>query len=364
VPILRSARRLAGRAVLRALALLPLAAPPALAPPALAQSPTRPAAEARVDAPGVPAAARERVQADTIWSAALRTRKQFLVYLPASYAREPARRYPVAYYLHGLWGDETNWVRSGRLDAAMDSLVAAGGPEMIVVMPDGDDSWYTTWNTLGTTDACMRDTVRKEPAASYCVPWTHYDDYVARDLVAKVDSTYRTRADRRHRGIAGLSMGGYGALSLALRYPDVYSAAASHSGVVAPLLVNASPFTAASPPQWAANVDTLAKRWRNYWTTIPFAFGKDTAGWWARDPGRLAARLQRRDAALLPALFLDVGVDDLTRDQNRALHATLDGLRIAHTYAEWPGAHDWRYWRAHVPESLAWLGARIAASPP
>jgi S-formylglutathione hydrolase FrmB len=363
VPILRSARRLAGCAALRALALLPLAAPLALAQaPTQAPASPRPAsAAAPATAPG---AAAGRVRADTLWSAALRTRKQFLVYLPASYDREPTRRYPVAYYLHGLWGDETNWVRMGRLDAAMDSLVGAGRPEMIVVMPDGDDSWYTTWNTLGTTDACLRDTVRKEPAASYCVPWTHYDDYVARDLVAKVDSTYRTQADRRHRGIAGLSMGGYGALSLALRYPDVWSAAASHSGVVAPLLVNASPFTAAAPPRWAASVDTLAKRWRNYWTTIPYAFGKDTAGWWARDPGRLAARLQRRDPARMPALFLDVGVDDLTRDQNRALHATLDGLGIAHAYAEWPGAHSWAYWRAHVPESLAWLGARIAGGAP
>ncbi|MDF1503609.1 alpha/beta hydrolase family protein [Roseisolibacter sp. H3M3-2] len=326
-----------------------------LALPAAAPLAAQPAASS------APSSARGRVVADTLWSAALGTRKQFVVYLPPSYDREPARRYPVAYYLHGLWGNEWNWERSGGLSATMDSLVAAGGPEMLVVMPDGDDSWYTTWNALVTAADCQRDTVRQEPAASYCVPWPHYDDYVARDLVARVDSAYRTRPGRATRGIAGLSMGGYGAVTLALRYPDVYSAAASHSGVLAPLLVGASPFDAQSPPRYAADPDTIARRWGGRaGAGLLLAFGRDTAAWWARDPGRMAAALRRRDARLLPALMFDVGVDDSTRDQNRALHHTLDALGVPHRYAEWPGKHDWAYWRGHLGESLAWLGARIA----
>src|SRR6185503_19332369 len=82
------------------------------------------------------------VRTDSLWSAALGVTKHYLVYLPPSYATSTTRRYPVAYYLHGLNGDETNWVQLGHLDAAMDSLIAGGGPEMIVVMPDGDNSWY------------------------------------------------------------------------------------------------------------------------------------------------------------------------------------------------------------------------------
>jgi len=69
-----------------------------------------------------------------------------MVWLPPSYASQPQRRYPVAYYLHGAFGDENNWVNQGRLAATLDSLVAAGMPEMIVVMPDGDDGFYSTWN--------------------------------------------------------------------------------------------------------------------------------------------------------------------------------------------------------------------------
>ncbi|HET6681158.1 MAG TPA: alpha/beta hydrolase-fold protein, partial [Gemmatimonadaceae bacterium] len=132
------------------------------------------------------------VTVDTVSSAALATRKQYVVYLPPSYADSGARRYPVAYYLHGHTGNEWDWVRAGHLATTLDSLIAAGMPEMIVVMPDGDDGWYTTWDALPDASACRADTARAEPAASYCVPWPHYDDYIARDLVARVDSTWRT----------------------------------------------------------------------------------------------------------------------------------------------------------------------------
>jgi putative tributyrin esterase len=311
-------------------------------------------------------AERGSVRVDSLWSQSLGARKQFVVYLPASYERDRGRRYPVAYYLHGLWGDEWNWVRHGRLDATLDSLTAAGTREMIVVMPDGDDGWYTTWNTLATMADCARDSTRlrigsAEPAESRCVPWPHYDDYIARDLVARVDSAYRTLADRRHRGIAGLSMGGYGAVSLALGYPDVFSAAASHSGVLAPLY--AGPHPSAAPTRHAPTVDALLAipPGRIGRAMMP-AFGRDTAAWWARDPSRLAARaLQRRrqGGPPLPALHLDVGTADQLADQNRAFHAMLTALGVRHTYVEWPGAHTWDYWRGHVDESLAWLAAAL-----
>lgn len=300
------------------------------------------------------------VRADTFWSQALGTRKQVVVYLPPSYGSQPARRYPVAYYLHGLGGDEWNWSKSGHLNESMDSLVAAGAPEMILVMPDGDDSWYTTWNVLLTQAVCERDTTRREPAASYCVPWQHYDDYIARDLVARIDSTYRTMPDRRHRGIAGLSMGGLGAVSLALAYPDVFSAGASHSGVVAPLYVGPHPYQA--PAQFAGSVEQLRGAAGSLWKTIRPAFGPDTASWMARDPSRLAARAKARASRggpPVPSLFIDCGVADRLVDQNRSLDAALKELGIAHQYAEWPGGHTWQYWRAHGAQSLAWMGERL-----
>jgi putative tributyrin esterase len=296
------------------------------------------------------------VRVDTLRSQALGTRKQFVVYLPPSYERDSTRRYPVAYYLHGLDGDQWNWVRHGRLNVIMDSLVAAGRPEMIVVMPDADDSWYTTWNTLPAYRECLQGKW-KEPAESYCVPWPHYDDYIARDLVAYVDSTYRTIPDRTHRATGGLSMGGYGAISLALAYPDVWSAAASHSGVLSPLYIAQDSGYGARG--YAGDPETLRRERASWWASIGPAFGRDTAGWWARDPSRLAARTLRARPGLMPALFFDVGRQDKLLAQNRELHRVLDSLGVRHAYAEWPGAHGWVYWRAHVGESLAWVAERI-----
>jgi putative tributyrin esterase len=352
-------------------------APPAgkIARPGSSPSISRPPAASR-DRTARDNALRGRVQVDTFWSQALGIRKQVVVYLPPSYDADTARRYPVAYYLHGLWGDEWNWVRQGRLDVAMDSLASpnrrgrgrtpGAAMEMIVVMPDGDDGWYTTWNSLGNWAECRRAPAReREGAASYCVPWPHYDEYIARDLVAHTDSTYRTLADRAHRGIAGLSMGGYGAVTLALRYPDVFAAAASHSGVLAPMYAGPHPF--APPPRYATSMEEVRARWQRFWWSMGPAFGSDTAAWFAREPSRLARRLlasgyapATRAARAFPALFLDAGRDDaLVIDDNRALHAELAALGVPHRYTEWPGGHDWTYWRTHVGRSLAWLAGII-----
>ena len=304
-----------------------------------------------------------RVLADSFWSQALGIRKRFVVYLPPSYDADAGRRYPVAYYLHGMWGDEWNWVRSGGIDHTLDSLEAAGLPEMILVMPDGDDGWYTTWNNLGNNTECRRSKPpgrQAEAVDAYCVPWPKYDDYIARDLVARIDSVYRTVPSRSGRAIAGLSMGGYGAISLALAYPDVFSAAASHSGVVSPLYMGPHPY--AAPPRYASTEAELRANADNLWSAQVLAFGRDTTGWWPRDPGRRAARYGM-DRSRMPALMLDVGESDKYVDQSRDLHATLERLGVAHSYAEWPGAHDWGYWRVHASESLRWIGSRIGASP-
>jgi S-formylglutathione hydrolase FrmB len=258
-------------------------------------------------------------------------------------------------YLHGRGGNERDWVTTGQLPRLVDSLVAAGLPEAIIAMPDGDDGWYTTWASLPDA-ACAADTVRQEPAATYCVPWPHYDDYIARDIVAHLDRRYRTRGTPESRGIAGLSMGGYGAMTLALAYPDVFRAAASHSGVLSPRLrVGAVP---TDPARYAGTVDELAAAARQLWRSQRPAFGPDTLGWRARDPqqlaARLAARVQRGDARY-PALQFDSGVDDVWAPHNRDFAASLTRLGVPHRYTEYPGAHTWSYWRTHLPESLAFL---------
>jgi enterochelin esterase family protein len=138
------------------------------------------------------------------------------IYLPPSYDASPTRRYPVVYVLTGFTGrgrmllNDNPW--NSALDDRMDRLVASGAAgEMILVMPDCftryGGSQYLNSSATG-----------------------RYEDHVVQELVPHVDSTYRTLADRAHRGVAGKSSGGYGALVLAMRHSDVFGAMACHSG--------------------------------------------------------------------------------------------------------------------------------------
>jgi len=151
-------------------------------------------------------------------------------------------------------------------------------------------------------------------------------------------------------------MGGYGALALAVRYPDVFSAGASHSGVVAPMYIGPKPFVA--PAKFASTLPELQTIAGAYGQRLLTYWGMGFERWRQADILQTAAALQKQRAAI-PALFFDCGTEDGLVDQNRALHSELTRLGIAHSYAEWPGAHTWRYWSTHVRESLAWMGGRI-----
>jgi pimeloyl-ACP methyl ester carboxylesterase len=168
------------------------------------------------------------------------------------------------------------------------------------------------------------------------VPWARYDEYLARDLVARVDSAYRTRADRGHRGVAGLSMGGYGAVTLALRYPDVFAAAVSHSGVLAPLFAGPRPY--AAPARWAPSVTRCARLYRGYWTTLPLASARHGGVVGAR-PARRAAGVRRERPRSSPRSSPTSGADDVSRQT--APSATRWPRWRAARLREWPGAHTW-----------------------
>ncbi|HEX8164145.1 MAG TPA: alpha/beta fold hydrolase [Pyrinomonadaceae bacterium] len=131
------------------------------------------------------------------------------IYLPPSYDSSPSKRYPTIYLLHGFGGNSKTWAggdpRSYNLPPLMDSMIGGGKiREMIVVAPDGGNayggSFYANSSVTG-----------------------NWEDYIYRDLVAYVDANYRTLARPSGRGIAGHSMGGYGAVVLGMKHPEVFS---------------------------------------------------------------------------------------------------------------------------------------------
>jgi len=317
---------------------------------------------AQAQAPSGATIRRGTVRIDSIRSQSLGVTKKLVVYLPPSYDAgvSAARRYPVAIYLHGAWGSESDWTVQGKLSDTMDSLVATGMREMIVVMPDGDDGWWTTWHALNDVAACRR-TPRQENADTYCVPWPKYDDYVVHDVLAFTDSAYRTVPRRESRAIAGLSMGGYGAISIAVRHPQTFSVAASHSGVLRPALMADSGTlrtTEAVTMRDARTRDELRAVSGARWTMIEPAFGADSVSWIARDPTHLVQHLLRRGDPV-PAMFVDVGTADYLLPMSRSFRDNMQALRVPLQYAEWSGRHDWSYWRAHLPESLRFIAERV-----
>ncbi|MDB4955889.1 MAG: hypothetical protein JWO36_3458 [Myxococcales bacterium] len=319
---------------------------------ACSQSPDK----APASSPSEPATstfARGSIATAKFHSAALDVDKDYLVYLPADYAANPDKRYPVFYYLHGLTGDETNWVRGGELDRAADKL----GLQAIVVMPDGDDGFYSDSPRVIDYEACLHEgkglfIPKMQPRPKTCVRHHMYETYIVKDLIAEVDTKYRTIAKREARGIAGLSMGGFGALVLAMRHPELFAAAASHSGIDALLYIGPHPYVAnkvtlvTDPKTWGTGLAELG-------TWVQAIFGADLASWKAHDPASLVDTLEPGKLAL----YLDCGTEDdfALQDGASYLHDLLLAKHYEHAFFLGPGAHNFGFWKPRLPDSLKFL---------
>ncbi|MEZ4362753.1 MAG: alpha/beta hydrolase family protein [Kofleriaceae bacterium] len=293
------------------------------------------------------------------WSSeSLGVDKRVVIYLPRGYDSQPARRYPVFYYLHGLGGDESNWVDGGKLDQVADELQL----EAIVVMPDGDDDFYIDSPQPSDLEACLASgqglygAGHSDPATT-CVRRRFYETYIASDLLRWIDARYRTIAAREGRGIAGLSMGGFGAMALALRHPDLFSAAASHSGAVAQLYEGPRPFVPGRVRQATAlPIAQLQRSVIGAW--LLRVFGDELEGWRKYDVVALAEHLKPGELAL----YFDCGTEDgFQLDDNlRYVDEVLTARQLEHEVFLGPGRHDFGFWRERLPHSLAFLRAHVA----
>jgi len=214
----------------------------------------------------------------------------------------------VLYLLHGMGDDHTTWAARVDLVGAITLALA----EFMIVIPDGAGSYFC--NIPGPDGG-------------------RYEDLIARDVIQYVDANYNTVAERRGRIAAGLSMGGYGALMLAMRHPELFCGVSSHSGAL---------YFAHEPHPFAKPYPTgLMKLLAEESPDVDY------------DVFSLAAKLAGSENDNFPALRFDCGLDDYQGDTNRRLHAHLDSLGVAHTYEEFPGGHTWDYWRANFHRTLS-----------
>jgi S-formylglutathione hydrolase FrmB len=209
--------------------------------------------------------------------------------------------YPVVYLLHGYSGNYLDWItRVPALEKYVDEF------HLIIVCPDGGfSSWYF--------DSPIDSTIR-------------YETFMTKELVPDIDARYHTVTDRAHRGICGLSMGGHGALYLAIRHPGEFGAVASISGGV-----DIRPF----PNNW-----DIKKRLGDIKT--------HRTNWEKNTVINLVDSLKNGELKIA----IDDGVNDIFIKENRALHQKLLRLHIDHDYTERPGAHNWAYCRNAIAYEL------------
>lgn len=247
------------------------------------------------------------------------------VLLPKGYVAHPKRHYPVLYLLHGSGGNETDWTQMGNAEKA-----TAGYP-LIVVMPDTDQNgYYSDWYNGG----------------AFGPP--KYETYDIRELIPWIDSRYRTVAARRGRAVAGLSMGGFGALSYAARHPDLFAHVAGFSPASD---TNYPPFIALQENGTSDGDPTV-----NIW-------GERTAQevrWRGHNPWDLAENYRGLDISLRYGNGnpggpygggdpIEAGVHAMTV----GFDAKLTALHIPHVNDDYgPGGHTWPYWQRDLRQEL------------
>ncbi|HEV7403057.1 MAG TPA: alpha/beta hydrolase family protein [Chthoniobacteraceae bacterium] len=230
----------------------------------------------------------------------------------------PAGGYPVLTLLHGLSDDHTIWMRRTSIERY------AAARNLAVIMPAAGRSFY-------------------QDMASGARHWTFLNE----ELPAMMRSWFPLSAARESNYVAGLSMGGYGALRLALANPDRYAAAAGLSGAL----------DLARRCREAGRQGSLLSRVEMesiFGAELKvegtgadlFALARSVAG---------APPLQGSRASNVPALYLSCGAQDGLLPENRAFHQHLDALKWKHAYSEPPGAHEWAVWDAEIQRVVDWL---------
>ena len=243
------------------------------------------------------------------------------VILPPDYRTSSRTRYPVLYLLHGLTGHYSDWLTKTNV------ADYAAQYRMIVVMPEGKDGWYTD---------------------SATVPNDKYESYVLKELIPDVQRRYRTIETRFGRGVAGLSMGGYGALRFGLKSPGTFAFAASLSGALA-----AASWTEKDLKDPGAARDSVL--------SVFGPAGSDTRK--ANDIFEGVRSMTPNRVAGLPYFYLDCGTEDRLVNDNRQFTALLGEKKIPHEYRELPGDHNWAYWDQQVQEVLKIAAQKMHSAP-
>lgn len=257
------------------------------------------------------------VQTVHFFSQSLNQQRAFNLILPLEYEHSTSR-YPVLYLLHGYTGNNTDWTLLTNLSAY------AARYRLIIVMPDGSNGWYVN----SATD-----------------PKQKFEDQIIKDLIPYVESHYRTIPLRRARAIAGLSMGGYGAMFLGLKHYDLFTAIGSFSGAVAVAHEGLpAPRTKRTEKERKADEEIMS-----HFGQVGSAAAKE------RDPFELLKKIPIQD---MPMIYIGEGGEDFLIKGNHEFVALLASLKIPYEYREVsPRVHSWDFWDEQIQVFLRKLAS-------
>jgi S-formylglutathione hydrolase FrmB len=263
------------------------------------------------------------IEQNTVGSKILGRNVKYSIYFPPDYDFSQ-RAYPVVYLLHGYTDDNTGWLQFGEINRYADKAILNGTiPPMIIVMPNGDSSWY-----INSYDG-------KEK----------YEDFFVKEFIPTIEKQYRIKGEKRYRGIAGLSMGGFGTLIYALKYPELFAAAAPLSAGI----FSDDELVMMPEKSW---VQTFSQLYGSAELK-----GKDrlTKAWYDNSILNL---IEKKNAAELNKVryWIDCGDDDFLFNGNSLLHIALRKKSVLHEYRVRDGAHTWEYWRTGITDALKFIG--------
>lgn len=276
--------------------------------------------------------------------------RRMFIYTPPGYDTLTLQRYPVLYLLHGSGGDETSWSDMGRACQIMDNLLSEGRIEpMLVVMPNGNIE----------LDAAPGESpyLQREPSANNTTSMLgKFERSFGREIVNYVDSLYRTKADRAHRAIAGLSMGGLHTLFIALNNPDMFSDIGLFSAQTTNMLDDKR---TGKVRRLSGRVDRLNNRLKKINRFLSNFGGIEIPAVNLSDKLSDIDIYEQQDQKLdrlfktPPHLFyIAIGRDDFLLKMNDQLRNQLDGKGFRYTYQLTDGAHTWENWRRYLVDFL------------
>jgi enterochelin esterase-like enzyme len=264
-------------------------------------------------------------------SSILKQDVHFSVCLPANYY-QAKRSFPVVYLLHGLGDDETSWLEYGQISQYADKLVEDGDADpMIFIMPEAFRTYYV--NDYKSTFM--------------------YQDMFVNELVPHIDSIFSTIADRQHRALMGYSMGGFGALILHLKHPDIF-------GTAVPLSISVR-----TDEQYMTED---ASGWDDQWGRLfgePGLTGKDriTEYYKQNSPFHVLSLMSAGDIQKLN-IYIDNGDKEQTLCRsNEELHILMRDLNIPHEFRVRDGGHSFQYWCSALPNALKFISDSFEGKP-